>query len=244
MKLSAYKVLTFDCYGTLIDWESGILDALSAWRSANAIAANDGDILASFGRHESAEQATNPLMIYPEILARVAGRIGDDFGAGLSPQEADKFGQSLTDWPPFADSADALRALKKHFKLVILSNVDRESFKASNRKLGVEFDAIYTAQDIGSYKPDPRNFEYLITRLGGLGCAKTDVLHVAESLFHDHAPAKAIGLTTAWIHRRHATAGHGATHRPEIEITPDVRFENLAQFADAHLRELNQEIGF
>ena len=241
MKISAYKVLTFDCYGTLIDWESGILAALAAWRDGDAIGADDSHILEAFGRHEAAEQSANPAMLYPEILARVAAHIGDDYRAPIGPAEAEKFGQSLADWPAFADSAGALRALKQHFKLVILSNVDRHSFAASNRKLGVAFDAIYTAQDIGSYKPDRRNFVYMLDRLASLGYAKTDILHVAQSLFHDHVPAKAIGLTTAWIDRPHPDGGPGATRQTTIE--PDARFESLAELVDAHRRELNQGIG-
>ena len=153
------------------------------------------------------------------------------------PTEADGFGHSLADWPVFPDTADALRYLKQHFKLVILSNVDRESFKASNEKLGVDFDAVYTAQDIGSYKPDPRNFAYMIDELAELGFSKGDILHVAESLFHDHAPAKAADLATAWIHRRHPQTGHGATARPDGDVVPDARFESLAAFADAHRGE-------
>ena len=237
MNLSAYKVLTFDCYGTLIDWERGILAALAAWRDDRARGARDGEILEAFGRHEADEQAANPTMLYPEILARVAARIGEEFDVPLTPTEADGFGHSLADWPVFPDTADALRYLKQHFKLVILSNVDRESFKASNEKLGVDFDAVYTAQDIGSYKPDPRNFAYMIDELAELGFSKGDILHVAESLFHDHAPAKAADLATAWIHRRHPQTGHGATARPDGDVVPDARFESLAAFADAHRGE-------
>ena len=238
MKLSTYKVLTFDCYGTLIDWERGILAALTTWRGKNARGIADDQILAAFGRHEAAEQAANPTMRYPDILSRVAGHLGDEFDAPMAPAETDRFGRALVDWPAFPDCAVALAYLKQHFRLIILSNVDRESFAASNDKLGVAFDAIYTAGDIGSYKPDPRNFAYMIEKLAALGCAASDILHVAESLFHDHVPAKAAGLTTAWIHRRHAQAGHGATRQPDDEVTPDVRFESLAAFAEAHRQEI------
>ena len=241
MKLSAYKVLTFGCYGTLIDWESGILAALAGWRVRSAVVGADRDILEAFGRHEAAEQSANPAMLYPEILARVAVHIGDDYGIAIGPADAKKFGQSLADWPAFADSADALHVLKQHFKLVILSNVDRHSFAAGNGKLGVDFDAIYTAQDIGFYKPDRRNFVYLLERLAGLRYAKTDILHVAQSKFHDHVPAKAIGLTTAWIDRPHPAGGQGATRQTTIE--PDARFESLAELVNTHRRELNQGIG-
>ena len=240
MDISAYKVLTFDCYGTLIDWESGILAALSAWRRRAGVAVEDSALLEAFGRHEAAAQAAHPEMLYPDILARVATGIGDDLNAPMTPADGEAFGWSLADWPPFPDSAPALQYLKQHFELVILSNVDRKSFSASNRRLGVVFDAIYTAQDIGSYKPDPRNFTYMIDQLADRGAGLGDILHVAESLYHDHVPAKAAGLATAWIHRRHDKTGHGATSTPDDEVAPDMQFESLAGFAEAHRREQSE----
>ena len=137
---------------------------------------------------------------------------------------------------PFPDTADALRALKRHFKLVILSNVNRDGFAASNRKLGVDFDAIYTAEDVGSYKPTPRNFEYMLERLSAdLGLAAGDVLHTAQSLFHDHVPAREFGLANAWIDRQGLDEGGnwGATapvaERPEV----DFLFPTMAAMAEA-----------
>ena len=239
MKISAYKILTFDSYGTLIDWETGILEALAAWRRHHSLRVDDADILASFGRFEAAEQAANPKLVYPSILARVAAQIGAAFGAPLTTAEADAFGRSLAEWPAFGDSAGELGYLKQHFKLVVLSNVDRASFAVSNRKLGVEFDAIYTAQDIGSYKPNSENFIYLLNRLAEMGHNKSEILHVAQSLFHDHEPAKALGMTTVWIDRWAESNGSGATRRPDGTVEPDMRFESLAQFADAHRQELN-----
>jgi FMN phosphatase YigB (HAD superfamily) len=119
---------------------------------------------------------------------------------------------------------------------VILSNVDRDGFSASNQRLGVSFDAIYTEQDIGSYKPDPRNFTYMMERLAEDGYRKSDVLHVAQSLFHDHAPANAIGLASAWIDRRHGTEGWGATAPPPAGVRYDFRFESLAELAETVAR--------
>ena len=130
---------------------------------------------------------------------------------------------------PFPDTVEALRYLKQHVRLVILSNVDRSSFAATSQRLGVTFDAIYTAQDIGSYKPDPRNFGYLVDRLREQGMAKERLLHVAQSLFHDHVPAKAIGLTTAWIDRGGARTGVTA-----IEPVYDFRFTTLGELAESH----------
>ncbi|MCC2664532.1 MAG: HAD-superfamily hydrolase, subfamily variant2, partial [Geminicoccaceae bacterium] len=126
---------------------------------------------------------------------------------------------------------------KQRYQLVILSNVDRASFAHSNQKLGVEFDATYTAEDIGSYKPDPRNFDYMLAHLAARGIAREQILHTAESLYHDHVPAKRVGLATCWIHRRAGKAGHGATRQPEAEVRPDFRFETLGAMAAAHRAE-------
>ena len=238
MQLTDFKVLTFDCYGTLIDWESGILQAVAPWRDRAGVSASDDDMLEAFGRHESAQQRETPGMCYPELLVRVLKRIGGEWGAAVSDAEAESFGRSVPDWPAFEDSAGSLAYLKQHYKLVILSNIDRESFAASSEKLGVVFDAIYTAQDIGSYKPSPQNFAYMLERLEADGVAKADILHTAQSLFHDHVPAQAIGLATNWIDRRAGKSGGGATATPGGDIRTDFRFESMAAFVDAHREAL------
>jgi 2-haloacid dehalogenase len=229
--LANYRVLTFDCYGTLIDWESGILSALAPWRIRTGIAATDKDLLADFGLHESAQEAATPTALYPEILANVLRRFGDQYGAPVSDAEAMAFARSIPDWPAFDDSGPALRELQEHFALVVLSNVDRVSFAASEARLGVKFDAVHTAQDIGSYKPDPRNFEYLLARLGEQGYARDDVLHVAQSLYHDHVPAQRMGLATCWIDRN---AGRpGATKTPDDGVRFDFIFNSLKEFSES-----------
>ena len=238
MKLSDFKVLTFDCYGTLIDWESGILRALRplADRAGGAL---DGEaILAAFASIESARQAATPDLPYAALLATVHTCLADVWAVPGDAVESERFGASIGDWPPFPDTIEALAALKRRYKLVILSNVDRLSFHATNQRLGVTFDAIYTAQDIGSYKPDPRNFTYLIDRLAEDGFHKSDILHVAQSLYHDHAPANAAGLASAWIDRRHGAAGRGgagwgATPPPPRGARYDYCFKSLAELAAA-----------
>jgi 2-haloacid dehalogenase len=237
MRLSDFSVLTFDCYGTLIDWESGIVAALAPWLAAHGLEPGGERILQAFAAAEAPQQRATPGMLYRDLLAEVHGAIADAFGVTRDPTAARAFGASVADWPAFADSADALAYLGQHFELVILSNVDRASFAHSNRKLGVTFAAVYTAEDIGSYKPDPRNFDYLLARLGERGIAKEQILHTAESLFHDHVPAKRCGLATCWIHRRAGRGGFGATHAPEAEVRPDFRFATLAEMAAAHRRE-------
>jgi len=234
VKLGDFSVLTFDCYGTLIDWESGILAALASLRGRAGGGLPDDTVLEAFARIESRQQALTPAMVYQDLLAEVHQHLAAEWGATSDPAEARRFGASIGNWPAFPDTAEALRYLKQHFRLVILSNVDRDGFKASNQRLGVAFDAVYTAQDIGSYKPDPRNFAYLLDRLSAMGVTKRQVLHVAQSLFHDHAPANAVGLTSAWIDRRHDTGGRGATAPASADVRYDFHFTSMAALVQAH----------
>jgi 2-haloacid dehalogenase len=237
MRLSDFSVLTFDCYGTLIDWETGISEALAPWLVRAGVSRGRDQILEAFAELESAQQAATPGLRYPELLAEVHQGLAERFGIAPDPKAAEEFGASVGNWPAFPDSAEALAYLKQHYQLVILSNVDRASFAQSNESLGVSFDAIYTAEDIGFYKPNPRNFDYLLAHLAEQGIGKAQILHTAESLHHDHIPAKRIGLATCWIHRRAGKQGHGATRVPDAEVRPDFRFESLAAMADARRAE-------
>jgi 2-haloacid dehalogenase len=238
MQLHDFKVITFDCYGTLIDWETGIFSALQPLVARASHAKTRDQVLENFARHETAQEEETPAMPYSQLLGVVYRRLATEWGIAVRNEEANIFGASVPDWPAFADSAESLRYLKQHFKLVILSNVDRVSFRSSNERLRVEFDAIYTAQDIESYKPNPRNFAYLLERLrDDFGLESKDVLHTAQSLFHDHAPANRFGLASAWIDRRHASNGWGAT-LPPLE-TPKIafHFDSMAALVDAHRAE-------
>ena len=235
-ELGDFSVLTFDCYGTLIDWETGIWDALQSLLMANSGCEVDRiAALAAFGEAESAEQLAHPETLYPGILSGVHRAIAARFELRTDAALDEAFGDSVQHWPAFADTAGALRRLKRRYKLVILSNVDRAGIAASNRKLGVEFDAIYTAQDIGSYKPDARNFAYLIERLAGLGLGPGDILHTAQSLHHDHVPARAAGLANAWIDRQGQSEGGdwGATAAVADMPEFDFIFPTLGAMADA-----------
>jgi 2-haloacid dehalogenase len=237
MRLTDFAALSFDCYGTLIDWETGILAALRPWVARHGLAATDDTLLAEFSRVEPELQAARPAMLYPDILADAFRSLGRHFDRAVSDAEARAFGQSVKDWPAFPDSAAALAYLKRHYKLAILSNIDRASFAHSNRKLGVEFDLVVTAEDVGSYKPTPRNFEVLLERMAALGVPKERLLHTAESLYHDHVPAKRFGLATAWIYRRAAKGNFGATRAPEAPVKPDWQVTTLAELADLHRKE-------
>ena len=235
MRLGDFTVLTFDCYGTLIDWEAGIAAALENLARRAGGQSRDA-ILESFARHEAAQEAETPAMRYSELLAEVHRRLSREWNVPASEAEHQAFGRSVGDWPPFADLPEALRYLKDFYRLVILSNVDRASFAASEQRLGVRFDRVFTAEEIGSYKPDPRNFRYMLDALAAQGHGKHQILHVAQSLFHDHVPANAVGLASAWIDRRSAE-GWGATPPPAADVRYDFRFASLADLAAAHRAE-------
>ncbi len=240
MQLSDFKVLTFDCYGTLIDWESGIYAALQPLLARSAPGLSRDAVLETFARHESAQETETPSKVYSKLLATVHRRLAQEWGVAPVDSENERFGASIPDWPAFPDSPRALAYLKRHYALVILSNVDRAGITASMCRLGVEFDAVFTAQDVGSYKPDAENFRYMLARLSERGMASGQILHTAQSLFHDHVPAKQVGLATAWIDRRHKTGGWGATMPPPVAVKTDFRFESLQAMADAHQAEVGR----
>jgi 2-haloacid dehalogenase len=244
MRLTGFKTLTFDCYGTLIDWESGMVEALRPLSSRVDRPLTRNEILEAHAFHESTQQRQTPAKPYRDLLAVVFKRLAEQWGVSVTHEACVAYGRSVGDWPAFPDSPGALQYLKKFYRLVILSNVDNQSFEASKKRLQVEFDAVITAEDAGSYKPDPRNFEYMLERLGaGLGgekIGKQDILHTAESLFHDHKPARAFGLASCWIYRRHQDEGFGATMNPGDKPRTDFQFKSMAALAQAHREELGQ----
>ncbi len=237
--LGSFKVLSFDCYGTLIDWESGIHAALQPLLDEAGVSPSLEALLAKFAEHESAQQAATPDLPYSDVLTEIHRQLAELLSVNMSEAAHRQFGASVADWPAFADTVAALEYLQKHRRLAILSNIDNTSFEGSNRRLKVTFDAIFTAQDIGSYKPSPRNFDYLLARLAEQGIEKGEILHVAQSLFHDHVPAKSAGLACAWIDRRHDKSGWGATPAPTTEVAVDFRFDSLAEFVEAHRQSLS-----
>ena len=182
---------------------------------------------------ESQVELDHPAWPYPEVLARSFLALGDALGVEVSLDDGQALGQSVPDWPAFVDSHDALVLLGQHYKLIILSNVDRASFAASNERLAVTFDSIMTAQDIGSYKPSGRNFKALLTEVDKLSVPEGKLLHVAQSLFHDHVPAKQHGLPTVWINRRRGSESWGATPAPDVDVKPDWEFGSMAEFSGA-----------
>jgi len=222
-----FDALTFDCYGTLIDWEAGILGALRRVLGPRGVVPPDDELLERYARSEAVAEA-GPYLSYREILGRCLREIGISYAVTPDDMEVATFGGSVVDWPAFPDSAAALERLHTRFRLGVLTNCDDDLFAGSARRLGIEFDWVVTAQQVGSYKPNPQNFQTMVDRLG---IPRDRILHVAQSLFHDHVPAKALGLTTVWIDRRHDRTGFGAT-RP-AEAVPDATFPDMASFAKA-----------
>jgi len=205
---AAFDALTFDCYGTMIDWETGITDALAP------IVPDSSRLLERFAEHEAALEA-GPYLRYAEVLRQCALRMG------ASEEDAASFGRSVRDWPAFPDSAAALEQLQRRFKLGVITNCDDDLFAASAAKLGVEFDWVITAEQAGGYKPRPENFEFAFERID---VPRERILHVAQSLFHDHVPANRLGMTTVWIDRR---GGEGGGATPPAEATPDLTVPDL-----------------
>ena len=229
---TGYTALSFDCYGTLIDWEAGIVAVLSPWAREHGLDVTDEELLRAYANHEAAVERETPSALYPDVLAAAFRRTGEVLGGPVSDEWAQRLGGSVPDWPAFPDSTDALTRLAEHYQLIILSNVHRDGFAGSNQRLRGNFAAIITAEDVGAYKPAENHFRALDTTLRQLGVERTALLHVAQSLFHDHVPAKREGLASVWINRRHDRPGWGATPEPSEDWTYQVEFTSMADFAD------------
>ena len=224
LDFSSYKVLTFDCYGTLVDWESGLATALGALLSQRGIDLDREGLLALHAEFEPAAQV-GPFKPYREVLATVVDRFAERFGFAASASERQSLAESIGDWPVFPDTQETLKQLAESYPLAILSNIDDDLFALSAAKLGVSFEAVITAQQVGSYKPAPAHFHAAFEQLA----AREEILHVAQSLFHDVAVARELGLATVWVNRRQAKVGGGAT--PPSSARPDIEVPDLASLA-------------
>ena len=220
---SRFDVLTFDCYGTLIDWETGLLAGLREALPGLDVA--DEQLLEEYAALEADAEA-GPYLRYRDVLAHGVRGIAVQHGVPLAEDAAARFGESVRDWPAFPDSAEARARLKERFRLGVITNCDTDLFAASNGRLAVEFDWIVTAEMARSYKPSLGNFELAFETIG---VPRARILHVAQSLFHDHVPAKQLGLTSVWIDRRHGRPGAGAT--PSATATPAATYTSMATFA-------------
>jgi 2-haloalkanoic acid dehalogenase type II len=238
MKLTDFKMLSFDTYGTLIDWESGIYNALGPLLDKVPIKLERDEVLELFAEYELAQQRANPTQVYSSLLSEVARAYAQKWQIKISDAEAEEFGRSVKHWPAFEDAPESLKYLRQHYFMATLTNCDRISYMGSNARLEIEWDAIYTAQDVGCYKPSARNFDYLFERARvDLGILPHEILHVAQSLNHDMVPATRAGMTKVWINRRQAQGGYGATAPPEGDFTIEREFASMADFAAAHREE-------
>ena len=220
LDFSQFEVLSFDCYGTLIDWEGGILPVLKNLLETHNINQSDKQILELFAEFESElEKGTNGYLKYREVLRQVVKKFSERFNFDVTEAELNSLPNSLKNWQPFPDTVEALKALKKRFRLAIISNTDDELFADTAKHLQVEFDWIITAEQVKSYKPSPRNFEFAIQKMG---ISPDKLLHVAESIYHDVIPVKAMGLSTVWVNRRVGKEGFGATKAASGEADLEV----------------------
>lgn len=236
-RLSDYAVLTLDCYGTLVDRDTGIINALMPWLNDSGVTAGRGEILRAFRQAERAKLVTAPGVCYRDVLLDVHDTLARFFDVDTDQKAATAFAASIKDWPIHADVPAALAYLKKHYRLVVLTNIDHHSFEQTNKALGIEFDAVYTAEDIGTYKPSMKSFDFLLSSLAKVDIAKERVLHVAGSLRFDHVPAKRRGMNTCWINRPQGQPRMKGSTTRGIDVQPDFHFESLDALADAHAAE-------
>lgn len=238
LRLSDASVLTLDGYGTLVDREAGIVTALMPWLHSVGVSAGRHEILRAFGQAERAH--LTPGTSYHDVLISVHGKLAEFFGVDADQKAAQEFAASIGRWPVHPDASAALAYLKQHFRLIVLTNADRAAFDATSQALGVSFDAVYTAEDTGTYKPNTEMFEFLLNRLREDGVERRRVLHVAGSIRFDHVPAKRLGMNTCWIHRRHGTIRSVEAQKQSLHINPDFKFRTLGGLADAHWAEVRE----
>ncbi len=231
MNLADFDALTFDCYGTLIDWERGILEILRPWADRNGLTVADEQLLAVFARAEAEVESRPPFRAYTEILRLVMAEIASAFGLTASLSECDEFADSVGGWPPFPDTVAALRELRDRYRLIVVSNVDHRSFSATQRLLGSPFHAAVLAEDVGAYKPDHAMFHRAVETAADLGVSRERILHVAQSLYHDHVPAAALGIPSVWVDRRAGRPG-GATKTPDRAVHPALTVSSMAELVE------------
>ncbi len=227
LDFSRFELLTFDCYGTLVNWEDGILRCLHRILAAHGKDIDDATILQLYADFEArAEQGE--YRRYREVLQSVVRQFGEQLGFAPTDQEVRSLPESLPNWKPWPDTVAALRQLQSRFRLAIVSNVDDDLFAATKPQLGVEFDQIITAQQAGAYKPSLKIFELALSRFG---VPAHRVLHVGQSVYHDVLPAQSLGLATVWVNRPSARSGVGAVKA--VKGNPDLQVSSLEELAAA-----------
>lgn len=236
-----FKALTFDCYGTLIDWDSGISDLVRPWLLEMRSAVPPDLVVSTFALMQARHQQVRPTLLYPDVLRRSWRDIEEQFGWDESPERAESFAHSVGSWKPFPDTVESLHYLSRSYKLGILSNVDNASISNTLELLGVRFSTVVTAEDVKSYKPGLPHFEEAIRRFAASGIQKSEILHVAQSKHHDMIPGRQFGLTTVWVNRRHGKKGTGATLAASAE--PDLTVNSLAELVAIHKSRSSAQAG-
>lgn len=227
LDLRRFRALTFDCYGTLIDWERGILGFLEPWLASRGLSRDPTRILEAFSEVETRRQQEDPAARYPVILERCFSDLCVRLEVAPDAEAARAFGASVGDWPPFPDTPAAMAMLRGRFVLGIVSNVDDASLARSITAIGTDPDFTVTAEAIRSYKPARAHFDRMLEILAERGIGKHEVLHVAQSMFHDIVPCRELGIACCWVNRRSCRTGYGAT--PQAYAVPDYSVTSLAE---------------
>jgi 2-haloacid dehalogenase len=221
MDFSRFTTISFDCYGTLIDWESGILPVLRTLLGNHGQSLPDAALLELYGEFE-AEAESGPYQSYRDVLQAVVRAFANRFHFEASSAEIRSLGESVRAWPPFPDTVRALHELQKRYKLAVISNIDDDLFAETRKHLGVEFDGVITAERARSYKPSINNFQIALRTLA---LSPDRLLHAAQSIYHDVVPARSLGISTVWVNRKSARPGVGAVRaslgKPDLEV-PDL----------------------
>ena len=232
LAFSEFKLLTFDCYGTLIDWDASIMKLVQPWLMEMKSQVPADLVVSTFALMQARHQQMRPTLLYPEVLRRSWRDIEDQFGWDENPARADEFARSVPFWRPFPDTVESLRYLSQHFALGILSNVDNASLAGTLKMLEVPFLFTVTAEDVSSYKPGQPHFDAAMQEAARHGIEKSEILHTAQSKHHDIAPGNRLGLTTIWVNRRHGKKGTGATLAATAD--PSLTVNSLAELVDLH----------
>jgi 2-haloalkanoic acid dehalogenase type II len=231
MKLADFDAVTFDVYGTLIDWEPSIIAFLHDWAKRNGVARSGDDLLMAFDRARAEIQKIRPALLYPDVLRRCFERIASELGVAVDEAAREAFARTPHDWPAYPDSGAGLKSLQKRAKIGALSNIDNASLRSSCAKMDMAFDIVVTAERVGAYKPDWPHFNTALADLDAMGIARSRVLHVGQSLRADITPANKLGLKCAWVHRpgrELGLSGEGAA-----EARPDLDVPSLAALVEA-----------
>ncbi len=242
MKFSDFDTLTFDVVGTLIDFETGILDWFRPTLSRYRVSKTDEEVLTAFAAVEDRYQRETPEKPFTKMLPLIYGDMASGWNIGFRDEDAESFRDSIRSWPPFPDTVEALEELGTRYRLVAVTNADAWALEHMSANMGDPFQERITCDEVGINKPSPRVFEYVLEKLAPRGVEKRDVLHTAQSQYHDIAPATRMGLATMWIERRHGKDGFGATPRPEEVVTPTFHAASMDDFV-RQVREEEQSSG-